>query len=392
MSFSGAGFLTWAELSYTSVVSSLIAQSVERRTVNPNYSDLSAAYAFSPRAGHSPSSYGTDFVLGGYTFHTIYVGEDAFRACTDFMSAKEVFAKSVKRVEVETHSYCNRRCNYCPNVVGDRLGENKRMKPEHWAMILRDLASIDFSSNLVFTSYDEPLADRDILDRIREASQAIPKARLMVYTNGDYLNKVYLQELAGAGLHYLHVSIHTRFYGRFSEVDALNLMSKLVRRVSRPIQFKRLVPNEFIVAEISHPIIEIEVRAINFQKHGVDRAGLVTLERQVPKRTASCHLVFAHFSVGFSGNVTPCCHVRSDSPENSEYLYGNLDQFDSIFQAWGSQEGAAWRRELITDLPKREPCATCSVGLFDGRADTFQKVRATWLRHDRDGVIPESAS
>ena len=35
MFFSGAGFLTWAELSYTSVVSSLIAQSVERRTVNP---------------------------------------------------------------------------------------------------------------------------------------------------------------------------------------------------------------------------------------------------------------------------------------------------------------------------------------------------------------------
>ena len=50
MSFSGAGFLTWAELSYTSVVSSLIAQSVERRTVNPDYLDLSATYASSPGA------------------------------------------------------------------------------------------------------------------------------------------------------------------------------------------------------------------------------------------------------------------------------------------------------------------------------------------------------
>lgn len=89
----------------------------------------------------------------------MYLGAEVFSPQLDREAAKAVFAKSVERVEVETHSYCNRRCNYCPNVVGDRLGENKQMRPEHWQMVLRDLAEIGFSKHLVFTSYNEPLAD-----------------------------------------------------------------------------------------------------------------------------------------------------------------------------------------------------------------------------------------
>ena len=317
----------------------------------------------------------------------MYTGVEVFKPQLDRQAAKAVFAKSVGRVEVETHSYCNRRCNYCPNVVGDRLGENKRMKPDHWQMIIGNLVEIGFSKNLVFTSYNEPLADRAILERIREARQALPEARLMVYTNGDYLNADYLEALAASGLDYLHVSIHTRYNGTYSEVDALNLIAQLVRRLQGKIRYKQIKTDQFIIAQIPHDRIEIDVRAINYQFHGTDRAGLVELVRKPPARTHPCHFPFGHFHVGFSGNVTPCCHVRSDSAAHAEYLYGNLDGFESIFQAWAGNNGAAWRRELITPLPKKSPCNTCSVGFLDGGAAVLQQARVVWQRYVQTGQL-----
>lgn len=317
----------------------------------------------------------------------MYVGEDVFQSATTRDSAKTVFAKSVSRVEVETHSFCNRRCNYCPNVVGDRLGQNKQMHLDHWKMILSDLAEIDFSGNFVFTSYNEPLADRSILERLAEARAACPKARLIIYTNGDYLNAAYLDEIASAGLDYLHVSIHTRHNGQYSDVDALNLISKLERRVQRPITYQTLRPGNFVIAVMPHPSLEVEVRAINYNQHGTDRAGLVDVVKTPPARTAPCHFPFAHFHVGFSGNVTPCCHIRSDAAEHAQFLYGNLSEFGSIYEVWASQVGAAWRRELISSMPKRSPCNTCSVGFLDGKERSRAQAEFVWRRLVAAGVL-----
>ncbi len=140
----------------------------------------------------------------------MYIGPEAFTPALDRESAKALFARSVERIEVETHSYCNRRCDYCPNAVGDRLGENKRLPDDLWFLLLENLREIDYASNFIFTSYNEPLSDRIILQRIREAREHIPRARTMIYTNGDYLKPAYLAELAQAGLDYVHISIHTR--------------------------------------------------------------------------------------------------------------------------------------------------------------------------------------
>jgi hypothetical protein len=49
----------------------------------------------------------------------LYVGKDVFRVATTREAAKAVFSKSMRRVKVETHSFCNRRFNYCPNVAGN---------------------------------------------------------------------------------------------------------------------------------------------------------------------------------------------------------------------------------------------------------------------------------
>lgn len=294
----------------------------------------------------------------------MYLGEEEFRVITDPAVAKEIFKKSVARVEIETHSYCNRRCSYCPNVVGDRLGPNKRMDEKLFTMIVDNLRAIDYDLNFVMNGYNEPLSDRAILDRIAQARAAMPKAKIMLYTNGDYLDPDYLEALAKAGLSYMHISIHLKKDDEWSDLYVLNRLSEVSHRIGIAAHFSQIQPDEFVVAKFPHDRIEIETRAINFWKHGNNRGNLIKDMATPPVRRAPCYFPFAHFYVGFSGNIIPCCHIRSDRPEHEQYLIGNLSDFDSIYQAFTSAAAVGWRRELVHDKPKKSPCDTCSVAFL----------------------------
>ncbi|MDB5436319.1 MAG: hypothetical protein JWR47_2576 [Phenylobacterium sp.] len=299
----------------------------------------------------------------------MYIGPEMYAEITDRETAREIFAKTVTRVEMETHSYCNRRCSYCPNVVGDRLGENQHMPGDIWKTIVGNLEEIDYDKNLVLNYYNEPLADRAILGYIREARARLPKCRIMIYSNGDYLDPGFIDELADAGLNYLHISIHLKRGDEYTDLYVVNRINEISVRMGIPTKVVRIQSGEFIIAQAAHRVMEIEVRGINFYKHGTDRGGLIDDITTAAKRTASCFFPFAHFVIGFNGLIAPCCHIRSDRPEHKPYIYGNLRDYDSIFQAFTSAPAAAWRRELVGGQEKRRPCDTCSAGVLQKPED-----------------------
>ena len=294
----------------------------------------------------------------------MYVGAEMFTEVKDRGIAREVFAKTVVRVEIETHSYCNRRCSYCPNVVGDRIGPNQQVPQDMWLGILRDLAEIDYRNNLVLNYYNEPLADRAILDRIREARAHLPNARILIYSNGDYLDPAFVDELAEAGLNYLHISIHLKRGDKYTDLYVVNRIIEVAVRMGIPAQVTQVRPGEFAFAKAPHKKMEIEIRGINFHKHGTDRGGLIGDIHTAEKRTPGCFFPFAHFVMGFNGLIAPCCHIRSDRPEHKDYIYGNLRDYGSIFQAFTSAPAAAWRREMSSSQEKRSPCDTCAAGIL----------------------------
>lgn len=292
--------------------------------------------------------------------------EELFRELTDPALQRQLFAANVGRVEVETHSYCNRRCDYCPNVTGDRLGPNVRIKPEIYAKLLSGLAEISYAGAYVLNSYNEPLYDRAILDRIAEARAALPKARLMLYTNGDYLTPDYVTELAAAGLNYMHVSIHLKQGDVYTEAYVLNRIAEIAHRTGLQARFDKVVPGSHIIARFDTPLLVMETRALNFAQHGNDRGGLLPELSPKATRTAPCSFVFNHFNIGFGGNVVPCCHIRSDRPEHARHVIGNLGQASSIFDVAFSAKAAAWRRGLVNEQEKSGPCATCSAPFMGG--------------------------
>lgn len=187
-----------------------------------------------------------------------------FQPVPDRKLAKQLFKATVGRVEVETHSFCNRRCTYCPNIVGDRRGPNQRLDEDLFLLVAKNLGEIDYDRNIVLNNYNEPLFDRIILERIAQMREQAPGSKILIYTNGDYLNPDYIEELAEAGLSYLHISIHLKMAEKFSEVYALNRLSEIAVRIGIPAQFSTIKSNEYIIARFPHRRLEIETRAINF--------------------------------------------------------------------------------------------------------------------------------
>jgi MoaA/NifB/PqqE/SkfB family radical SAM enzyme len=270
----------------------------------------------------------------------MHVGRNAYLEITDRAAARDLFIENMERVEIETHSYCNRRCSYCPNVIGDRIGPNQHLAPDLWEMILSNLEEIGYAKFLALNYYNEPLADRAILDRIREARARLPKARIMIYTNGDYLEPKFIDELAEAGLSYLHVSIHLKRGDVYSDLYVLNRINEISVRMGIPARITQLKSREFVIATAAHPTLEIEVRALNFESRGTDRGGLIEDIKTASHRTAACVFPFQHFVVSYTGDVVPCCHIRADRPEHAGYVLGNLRDYGSIFQAYTSVTAA----------------------------------------------------
>ena len=127
-----------------------------------------------------------------------FIDKEHFQSTTDREAAKALFKRSVSMVEIEVFYYCNRLCWFCPNVTIDRRTTNKYMPVSLYNSILNELAEIDYSGFISYSRYNEPLADKVILERLCQASATLPNATLHANTNGDYLTPDYL-----AGINFL---------------------------------------------------------------------------------------------------------------------------------------------------------------------------------------------
>ena len=287
---------------------------------------------------------------------------ELFQGTDDLDQARELFRANISQVEIETHSYCNRRCGYCPNVVGDRLGPNARMPDDIFDRIIRDLKDIDFSGVIVLSNYNEPLADRQIVERIAQTRAHLPKSDIHIYTNGDYLTPDLLEDLAKAGLNYMHISIHMRPDDVYSDVYALERMTEVCARIGRGMKLKGIQAGQMVAGRVPHRTISIDIRAVNYWQLGLDRGGVIEGVARPPERRAACYYPFKNFTIGYTGSVVPCCQMRSDVPQHAKNQIGTIRADEPIYLIYARSAAAAWRRAMVGDRPRGGPCQHCAAG------------------------------
>jgi len=88
------------------------------------------------------------------------------------------FNKIFKVIEFETTSYCNRKCDYCPNVDFERFGDEDLffMKEEVFKTLISQLAELNFNGLISPHLYGEPIAVYRMLDWSKHIKTELPKA------------------------------------------------------------------------------------------------------------------------------------------------------------------------------------------------------------------------
>lgn len=285
-----------------------------------------------------------------------------FRELTDERLKQEAFRQAVYYIDIETSSQCNRQCNYCPNSQNDRFTSNKFMPDETYSGFIYDLHKIYYQKELHFVGYNEPMLHLDdLLGRVSLARKLLPCARLVVFTNGDYLKTPQLEKLIAAGTDQLIISVHLPVNRPYTDDEIFNRINKISKRLGTPIQPLTYVKDATISAKLVHPGIDILIRQTDYEHLGSNRAGtLDDIGEKVDVRTSACQMPIYQFIVGYEGAVVPCCVMVSDDPRNSEYVVGHISRKTTIFDVYCSQRLVEWRKSLYNLGPKASPCDKCN--------------------------------
>lgn len=301
-----------------------------------------------------------------------------------YADAIRLFQDHVELIEVETTSYCNRTCSFCPNSFIDRRSEKLTMPEAAWQAILKELREVSYGGTFVWSRYSEPLSEPRIVERLREIRLAAPRTRLAINSNGDYLDSEYLAELEDSGLNRLWIDIYIPDDESYDLGVARKYLDQFSARIERRFTLLRTTPElsckfESSIEMVAHVRNVAVMKAMNMS----DRGGLIQIARKT-LRDAPCYAPYKHLVIDWDGSIIVCCQLRSDSLAHKSAIVGRIgDEGVGLVDAYVRL--AEWRSSLRTFGQKRGPCGTCNVSEYDSTRLT--KALSRSLNDNESGPV-----
>ena len=292
--------------------------------------------------------------------------------------ARDLFVRFVDQVEIENHNFCNRICWFCPNSFIDRRSQLRLMSDEVFEKIISALSEIDYDGNLTWSRYHEALADHSIFERIAAARRLLPRATLVVISNGDYMDRSTLPELEAAGVDRLILDLYLPD-GKERDRGAI---AKGLRQFRRRTGLTLEADNEVDFA-ISGTRLKATLEIPCYTEEAIStRGGLVEVPKLASyRRHAVCLAPVRHVVIDYNGRGMLCCQTRSDASEHENAIIGDLNRTGyGLFHLY--RDLGAARRALLSPGEKTGACRSCDV-----RDDGPDKLaRREWIARAMDAI------
>ena len=138
--------------------------------------------------------------------------KDVAKLTLSNIGLRNPFNQIFKEIEFETTAYCNRKCTYCPNVDYERFAEDSNflMKEDVFKALIFQLKDMDFQGMISPHLYGEPMSDPRMANWIKHIRENLPKSRIKIVTNGDFLNKESYREYINSGVNIIYISKHSK--------------------------------------------------------------------------------------------------------------------------------------------------------------------------------------
>ena len=293
---------------------------------------------------------------------------------------RRTFLPGPLHVQVQTIDRCNASCVMCPHSAVTKTGRANHMEKALYSRILDELGSAGTVRSFTPMLQNEPLMDRDIAERMREAREILGAGpELSLVTNGAFLTPERVDKLIDSNLNTVSVSIdafHEKTYRSirkgldFSKV--LENVHSLLKRKHRPRVITRFLKQKSNAGEREEFTKYWRARGADVLIHSVNnRAGTLDSFNQIKGDSSKgimrpvhcllnqlfpfCPQPFFALAVKWNGLVILCCHDWGSS-----IVVGDLSK-QSLEEVWNSEVMNCCRDFLCTGLSgKIVCCSTCS--------------------------------
>jgi radical SAM protein with 4Fe4S-binding SPASM domain len=265
-----------------------------------------------------------------------------------------------KRISIETTSFCNRKCGFCPIAKGTRE-EKLYMDDAVFTKVVDELAALEFDGVVQMFLLNEPTLDRRLLRFLREVGTKVPYASVYMSTNGDVLTNDLdtacdkLWEVFCAGCTVVNLNVY--------DAD------------QKGIQRRQLYDDvvEKMAADYGVGFTEHKYRHYNPKKSFIaitdmrlDRAGSSVVDSwyyrdsdriaRGPGPQLHCARVHRHIVVEHDGRVPICCTI--DVTEKQGNRVGNVCD-RSLIDIWNDEQFHKYRWFLQQKRRELSACLGC---------------------------------
>ncbi len=234
-------------------------------------------------------------------------------------------------ISIETINRCNSTCGFCPASKDNESRPFMKMDEKLFYKIIEELSELNYEGYLNLYVNNEPFMDVRIVDWYKYAKEKLPKAKMLLYTNGLLLDIDKFVKICP----YIDKMVINNYS------DDLRLHSNIEKLYS------------FIKDKDEYKNKDISIQIRYIKEILTNRAGAAPNKGWKKSVHMPCIMPFTDFTVYPNGIVGLCC---SDALEKTNF--GDINN-QSIYEIWVSDKYKLLRNKIGSDRETYNFCKGC---------------------------------
>lgn len=244
----------------------------------------------------------------------------------------DVDVTEITSFSIETTTYCNLRCTYCPHST-EWAKTPAFMSDDLFYRTMNSLKEFmpDYAGQIIPSMYGEPLLDKRLEIFVNFTRQTFPLANIDLFTNGTFLSVDRYTTLRESGVTTFNVSIHS---------------PEIPEKLQDTLAAIEDVYGDLDAVNLIH----------TFRSNKFNRGGLIEVDppdRELCKRMLRCEAAYKNMSFDHKGNAIICCNDY-----RSQCTFGNIAD-ESIQQIWDKSTYRAVRNSMLYGFLPLDICRIC---------------------------------
>lgn len=277
-----------------------------------------------------------------------------------------------RMVQIQTRTGCNAACLFCAYSDSSNHVPKGKMSDDLFQKIIGEIAKYNVTERISPYLMNEPFLDKEILEKARYIKERVPRARIVLTTNGSLLTASLVDDLVGHNpLRALYISMQGIEEEPYHESMGGSLVfEKTKANVEYLITMRdRFAPElKIVITMIKTNRVDVEKAIAYWRSRGVEskytklenRGGnnkaFANLQCGDKRRFLDCVRLLKNAYILFNGDMVLCC-----TDYYKTMVLGNVAK-ESIHTIWNSQRAMEIRRDFLRgDLHRIPLCDDCYV-------------------------------